>query len=173
MSEQSESVHLWHADRNQVRRVAHESGVLGRIIASNERWTCFVPFEDESSEAFARGTPGLTLIWTYSADFGLWIALFEAGRKLGTLGFEWGTAPGEASAVVIDRLRRDGIFEEFDDLLRLAVAVTPEGKDPKTLRNAVAARLGLAAYDWLSPAYSRDTPLEEIQAEFPSAEDLE
>jgi len=172
MSENSESVHLWHRNASEVREIARDAGIIGRIVAHNERWTCFVPFEDGRSEFLAQKASGLALVWKYAEDFGLWITVFETGRHVGNLAFEWGVPATPAAERLLKWLTDRSAQEGLDDVLPLVAEVTPDGRNPKEVRDTVAARLGIAAYDWLSPQYARETPLEEIQDEFPEVEDV-
>ena len=172
MSENSESVHVWQRNASEVSQIARLNGINGRIVASNERWTCFIPFEDGFSELFAKRAKGFVVVWKYADDFGLWISAFDAGRELGTLAFEWGALSRPVSQALLEWLKDRSRGDAMDDLLGLAAEVGPLGRKPREVRDAVAGRLGLPAYDWLSPHYARDTPIEEIQDEFPDAEDI-
>ena len=172
MSEQSESVHVWRQDPNAVRAAANSAHIAGRIVASNDRWTCFVPSEDETSNLFAQCVAGIALVWSYAEDFGLWLTLFESGRQVGTINFEWGTAPQPEVAKMHKLLSDIGIAARLGDLHQMASEVEPQGRAPRDVRDAIAAALGLAAWDWLSPQYSSDTALEELRLDFPEAEEV-
>lgn len=172
MSEFSESVHVWGGDAASIAALARTSGVAGRFIASNERWATFVTLEDENAEAFVQAVPGLALIWQYADYVGLSITLFDSGRKFGTLDLSWGEPHEPERGHFLEQLGLPGIVDAFEQLGRLATDVGGTGRNPRELRDRAANALRLPAHEWLSPAYVRDTGLDETQAEFPNARDV-
>ena len=69
MSETSQSLHFWHASREQGRGLLMGCGRSCRIIASNERWTCVVPEDVEALMEIGTATPGIIALWSYVADY--------------------------------------------------------------------------------------------------------
>lgn len=174
MSEVSDNLHFWEATPRDVKRFALAAEVAGRIVASNERWTTFVPLEDDAGTSILLAAPVLGLRWTYFEDFGLGLAFFDAGAELGRLELGWQDAPlSPVLPNLMEVLRNKGVTDSFASLEQLARAVSAGTCAPRLVRDRAAALLGLPAYEWLSPRYCRDTPLDEIQRLYPNAEDLD
>jgi len=73
-----------------------------------------------------------------------------------------------ATSEGLKKLEQRGILKSAAALEELAGPTWP----PKLVRDRAASALKLAAYEWLSPSYCLDTPLEECQSTFPDAEDV-
>ena len=161
----------------QTRDLATATGVGGRIVASNERWTSFVPIEQDGINELAAAVPGLALSWLYAEDFGLGMTFFEATDILGELRFVWALAHNQELATSVDLgltnvLDSMGILDGIDQLLKLTAAIAAQKRRPHEIRNAAAAMLGLPAYQWLSPRYCCDVSIEELRSRFPHVEDV-
>jgi hypothetical protein len=182
MSEASESLHLFRSTPRDAERLARSSMVSLRIVASNERWTTVVTFDDEF-DLVADAAPVLSLHWSFYDDFGLTLTFYEAGREIGRLEWTWHQLPPEVleppSAAmrarfeeVIDRLDKHGAIASAHDVREIEGALRSGAIDPTGARERVARALDLPAYEWLSPAYCREVPLEVARQIFPEAEDV-
>ena len=180
MSEVSTSVHFLGLGPQQTRKLAVASGFAGRIVATNQRWTCFVPFEDDQAMQVVLAASGVALLWTYAEDYALALSFFHGGALVGEGTLAWYEetyAPPVTppSAELLDALAKVGVLssegvEQFAALTRQVAAGAIE-RDP--VRDAAAAILGLAAYQWLSPRACLDTSVEVMRGQHPAAEDVD
>jgi hypothetical protein len=173
MSEHGQSVHVRGADSAAIITISRRSGVPGRFIANNDYWGTFVPWEDFAEEAFVRHAPGQALIWEYSEHSSLAITLWEGGQASASIEIVWGRPVDEAQARLFERLAIPNAVGAFERLCRLAAHVETTGPKPRDVRNSAATALRLPAYEWLSPAYCRDTGLDDLRIDFPSAHDID
>jgi hypothetical protein len=174
LGEASESLHVWRATHGQTREFLLAAGVFGRIVASNERWTTFVPSENDEITKSVSLLPGLTLHWIYFEDFGLGLNFWENSKELGRAEFRW-EAGLELSIApsLLESLRARRVLDSFERLHELARDVVAGVCLPRDVRDGAAAMLGVPAYAWMSPGYGRDTSIDEIRRLFPRAEELE
>ena len=179
MSESSNSLHFWRTNRLQLRECVRVCRAGGRIVASNEDWTCFIPFEDEFFESVALGAARLVLHWAYDEDFGLRLSFFCAGRALGRLSFECSRSEesplAAASNELSDELSVVGAlsgasFQALRDLANEVLAGATSGTD---VRDRAADILCLPAYAWLSPLNCIEQSLASFRRAFPDAEDID
>jgi hypothetical protein len=178
MSEVSISVHFLGLSHQETHQLAAESGVAGRIIATNGRWTCFVPFEENQVTEIALAVPDIALLWIYAADYALTLNFFLARHPLGEVSVVWHREPSDPPAIpaserLLDALAKHGVLsveaaERFAALARSEV--TPA--DAREVRDKAAALLGLPAYEWLSPRACLDTSVEAMRDRFSDAEDI-
>jgi hypothetical protein len=174
VGEVSESLHLWCGAASVGRSVTLSAGIAGRIIASNERWLTFVPFEAGQVSTALSALPGLCLHWTYFEDFGLGLAFWSRGTEVGRFELHWQTQ--EAAVISFDlepRLQTLGMSVSLEPLIGLAESVASRSISAATLRDRAAADFGLPAYKWLSPTTVLETPIEAERQRFPEAEDVE
>jgi hypothetical protein len=177
VSETSETVQFWRATPADVRAAAAAADVAGRIVASNECWTSFVPLEDDEASQLASEAPGTALVWQYSTNYGLGLAFFHAGDLQGEAWFRWETLPGEppheaSPAALLSFLAENRILDSVVELEQLAQEVRVEQRAPEEVRDRAAELLRLPAYKWLSPTWCRDTPIESARERYPQAEDV-
>lgn len=179
MSEVSTSVHLALMSHAETRALVTRADIGGRIVATNAKWTTFVPFDEEREVEVATAAPGIALTWAYGADFGLELMLFRAGEPLGGVSLAWhgggsvgppGSAPAFTETLVrVEMLSREA-GEHFRDLARKVSAGEVRGD---FVRDAAAKILSLPAYRWLSPIGYVDTSIEALRELYPEAEDIE
>jgi hypothetical protein len=161
MSETSESVQLFGASGQDVFEAARREKLSGLVIETEGRWLCFVPFDAEEIERATTLSLGLSIIWRYAADFGLWLIFFEDGRRVGALHFDRNadsTVDFDLRACLARHKANPVLADQLGDL-KTELAHT-------SLHDAVASRLGLTAYAWLSPQYAGDS-MEELVNQFP------
>src|SRR5450755_2831333 len=157
MSEVSISVHFLGLSHEETRELLASVGAHGRIVATNERWTCVVPFEEEEVTEIALAAPRIALLWVYAADYALTLSFFQARHPLGEVSIVWhrelSDRPGApASAELLDVLARRGALS-LENTKRFAELARGEATALKAreIRDQAAALFGLAAYEWLSP----------------------
>jgi len=178
MSEVSISVHFLGLSHEETRELLASVGVHGRIVATNERWTCVVPFEEDQVTEIALAAPDIALLWVYAADYALTLSFFQAQHPLGEVSIIWREELSDprgvpASAELLDALAKRGALplentERFAELVR-GKATAFEARE---IRDQAAALFGLAAYEWLSPRGCLDTSVEAMRERFLDAEDV-
>ncbi len=89
MSEVSISVHFLGLSHEETRELVALAGLAGRIIATNDRWACFVPFEEDRVTEIALAAPDIALLWVYAADYALTLSFFQTQHPLGEVSIVW------------------------------------------------------------------------------------
>ena len=179
MSEYSASLHFWHAEPADVRRAVTAQQAAGRIVAANDQWLCFVPFDPLDEQKIIPHSKGLVLKWTYYDDYALNLEFFYDGERLDQASFIWGVElaghPPAASVPpqLASKLRGMGLAASVDQLESLAPEVVTGVLASQEVRDGAARALGLAAHEWLSPQTCLGMPLDEFREGFPQAEDID
>jgi hypothetical protein len=181
VSEIGSSLHFWRAGRDDAREFVVRLRAAGRIVASNDRWTCFVPFDREDEARLAVEWSGTVLRWSYSGDYGLGVDFCRDGSRCGQMSFIWGTAlTGQPPGGTFERELRSVLLDSdvlsaknADDLERVLADVAAGSSAGKRVRDHVAEILGLAAFEWLSPEICLEVSLEDARKDYPDAEDVE
>ena len=181
MSEIGTSFHVRRASHAVVRQFVIVRQVAGRIVASNDYWTCFVPFDREDEAKLVGQWRGTVLRWSYSDDYGLGVDFYRDGSRSGQMSFIWGTAlTGQPPGGTFARELRSALVDSdvlslnnADDLERLLVEVAAGSSAGKRVRDVVAEILGLAAFEWLSPEMCLEVGLDDARKDYPDAEDVE
>jgi hypothetical protein len=176
MSERSESLHFWRSGREDVRRLVVSQNAGGRIVACNDRWLCFVPFERMEEDRVIANSKGLVLKWSYNDDYGLGLTFYRDGNELGEAAFVWGDEPPSADLPpeLASELRPlEVLSTNLGEIERVVQDVLARRVSAPDVRDRVGRALGLAAYEWLSPRDCIDMPIEAFRDSFPDAEDID
>jgi hypothetical protein len=176
MSERSESLHFWRLGFEDVRRLMVSQNVGGRIVACNDRWLCFVPFDQLDEDRVIANSRGLVLKWSYDDNYGLGLMFYSEGKELGQAAFIWGDEPPSASlpAQLASALRSFEVAStNLGEIERIAQDVLARRVIAPDVRDGVGRALGLAAYEWLSPQDCLGMPIEAFRENFPDAEDID
>ncbi|MGG6268783.1 hypothetical protein ACQ4M3_31485 [Leptolyngbya sp. AN03gr2] len=176
MSEFSDCYYFLNVDSKRVVSLLKKIRRYGMVLPGNDRYTPFLV--DGAWDAgklidhVVENNPGVILHYSYAADHGLWIKVYDSSSEAFTIDIQMrGSSENDLETILVKAEELNVVKRDHTVQLRaiLAEATTESIVDLESIRTQLSEALGIVFFKWLGCADLLMQSHKELSNRFPEA----